>query len=159
MITQLLLPQKCRLAGFILLPFAASLLIASYYFDFSLSFLNHTNKAGAGTFDNAGVIFSKNFSADYTGTVAILLTIVSLSMIAFSREKNEDEYIVSVRLRALQISVYANYIILGITALMFFSTSFLMVMQINLFTILILFIIIYQYQLHIRPKFSKNAAN
>ena len=88
--------------------------------------------------------------------VGMVLTFIALFMISFAREKHEDEYVSIVRLQALQISVYANYMILGLSSLAMFGSIFLVVMQINLFTILILFILIYQYKLNIKPRFSKN---
>ena len=157
--TQMLLPNKCRIAGCILLPLAIALLIAYYNFDYSIGFLRyHVAKAVPVDYVFSGTqdyIFSKNFAADYTGTVGMIAAFASLFMIAFSKEKQEDEYVRYVRLNALQISVYANYIILALAALLLFGFSFLMVMELNLFTILILFIITYQYQLRIKPRLSK----
>jgi len=156
----LLLPRRCRPIGCIMLPFSILLLVAYYHFDYSIRLLkyNPDKKGQIGYIftDQAEFILSKNFAADYTGTLGMICTFIALFMIAFSREKHEDEYVGIVRLRALQISVYANYMILGLTALTLFGSSFLMVMEINLFTILILFILIYQYQLHIKPRFSKS---
>lgn len=153
----LLLPRRCRPIGCILLPLSVALMVAFYSFNFSVGLLKYNpDQKETGLFSPQNdFILSKTFSADYTGTVGMVLTFVSLFMIAFSREKREDEYVGFVRLRALQISVYANYIILGLIALTLFGTSFLMVMEVNLFTIPILFIIIYQYLLHIKPRFSK----
>ena len=102
------------------------------------------------------ILFSKNFAADYSCTIAMIFTFVSLFMIAFSRLKHEDEYVAYMRLRALQWSVYANYLILILISLLFFGFTFLVVMQVNLFTILILFILIFNYSLYIKPRLSKN---
>ena len=54
---------------------------------------------------------------DLSGTIALIATFLSLFMIAFSRERREDEYVMQVRLKALQISVYTNYLILGIATI------------------------------------------
>ncbi|MCW3122598.1 MAG: hypothetical protein JWQ38_2090 [Flavipsychrobacter sp.] len=154
---RLLLPRKCRAVGLLLLPFAIALLIAYYQFDFSLSFLKYHLVDGQQPdifAKEADIVFRRGFSADYTGTVAMVVTFASLFMIAFARLQHEDEYVEYMRLRAMQLSVYANYLILVVTALVFFSTTFLMVMEINLFTILILFILIFNYSIHIKPKMS-----
>ena len=156
---KLLLPRICRPIGCMLLPFAIILLLAYYEFNFSCSFLkfNPDKKGEIGYLftDQKEFILSKNFAADYTGTVGMVFTFIALFMIAFASEKQEDEYVSHVRLQALQISVYANYVILGLTSLIMFGSTFLVVMQVNLFTILILFILIYQYSLIIKPRFSK----
>ena len=156
----LLLPRKCRPIGCILLPFAATLLIAYYWFNYSIDFLKYhpdaKGKVGYIFSEQTEFIFSKHFAADYTGTVGMVFTFLALFMIAFSREKHEDEYVGFVRLRALQISVYANYIILGLTALTLFGSNFLAVMEVNLFTILILFILVFQYQMKVKPRISKS---
>lgn len=152
----LLLPRKCRLVGCILLPFSVALMVAFYSYNYSIPFLQHNLDQQGNSFSGRNdFILSKTFSADYTGTVGMVLTFISLFMIAFSREKNEDEYVGFVRLKALQISVYANYLILGLIALTLFGVSFLLVIELNLFTELILFILIYQYHLHIKPRLSK----
>jgi hypothetical protein len=155
---KLLLPRSCRLAGYIILPFAITLLIAVYHFEFSFSFLHYNEIKGKqnSSWGGPGFLFSKDFYADYTGTVAMLITFACLFMAAFSRLKHEDEYVAYIRLRALQLSVYVNYIILVVTSLLFFGFTFLMVMEINLFTILILFILIFNYNLYIKPRLSNN---
>jgi hypothetical protein len=154
----LLLPRSCRPIGLLLLPFAAALLIAAYDYNFSLDFLRfNMNPAPAGNDILSGdgeVLVGKNFSADYTGTVGMVLTLISLFLIAFSRERLEDEYVGYIRLRALQVSVYAYCLILCVAALILFGGHFLIVMEINLFTVLILFIIVYQYLLRVKPRFA-----
>jgi hypothetical protein len=155
---QLLLPRKCRLIGYILLPFALTFLIAAYCYDYSISFLHYhpeNESKNTGLF-GPEFLFSKNFYADFTGTIAIILTFVALFMIAFSRLKNEDEYVSHIRLSALQTSVYANYFILLLSALLMFGGHFLMIMEINLFTILILFILIFNYSIYLKPRLSKS---
>ncbi len=154
---KLLLPRKCRLIGCILLPFASTLLVAVAYFDVSIPFLHYNTKQAklSGDWFPPGFLFTRNFYADYTCTLAMIVTFISLFMIAFSRLKQEDEYVSYVRLRALQLSVYINYIILLIASLLFFGLTFLAVMQINLFTILILFILIFNYNLYLKPRLSK----
>lgn len=147
--SKLLLPHNCRIIGAILLPFSIALLIATYSYNYSIPFLN------TGIVTQHGPITEK---IDLTGTVAMISVFICLFMIAFSREKQEDEYVRSIRLGALQISVYVNYLVLGIATLTIYGINFLMVMEINLFTILVIFIIIYYYQLHIQPRFKSTAA-
>lgn len=76
-----------------------------------------------------------------------VLIIVSLVLIAFSKEKQEDEYISKIRLESLVWAVYVNYGILFLTMLFVFGISFLWVMLFNMFTILLFFIIRFNWQI------------
>lgn len=87
----------------------------------------------------------------------MVATFISLFMIGFSAEKNEDEYVSSIRLHALQWSVYINYFILAVASLLIYGFSFLWVMELNLFTLPVIFILIFNFNLHIRPRLSKSA--
>ncbi|OJW77280.1 MAG: hypothetical protein BGO69_18005 [Bacteroidetes bacterium 46-16] len=158
MINRLLLPRSCKLWGLVLLPFAFALLIAVYNYSFSIPFLKYNMGQSGDVFSGKqDFIFNGGFSTDFSGELSLLLTFGSLFMIAFSAEKNEDEYVSSVRLRALQLSVYANYIILAITSVFIYGLSFLMVMELNLFTILIIFILIFNFDIHIKPRLTRSA--
>jgi len=76
-----------------------------------------------------------------------VLTIVSSLLVAFSKEKSEDEYILKIRLESLVWAVYLNYAILLISFLFIFEVSFLWVMLLNMFTILLFFIIRFNWQI------------
>lgn len=76
-----------------------------------------------------------------------VLTIVGCIMVAFSKEKSEDEYISKIRLESLVWAVYVNYAILLIAFLFIFDLSFLWVMIFNMFTILLFFIIRFNWQI------------
>lgn len=73
----------------------------------------------------------------------ILITgmIVGLVMMAFAREKSEDEFIVSLRLRSLQWAVLLNYALLMILNWFFFGLDFLGILTYNMFTVLIIFVL------------------
>lgn len=75
-----------------------------------------------------------------TDEIAAIGVIVGLLLVAFSREKVEDEMIGQLRLEALQWSVYANYIVLAIAILTLYDTAFFNVMVYNMFTVLLVFI-------------------
>jgi hypothetical protein len=149
----LLLPHACRTIGYILLPFVVTWLLITYYGSVTLFDFLKIGKSYSG--DSGNFLLSPDFHADMNLTISMLLTLMALFMIAFSRERTEDEYIRSVRLRALQVSVYANYIILALACVFLYDTGFLTVMEVNLFTILVIFIVTYQYILHIKPRFAK----
>jgi hypothetical protein len=76
-----------------------------------------------------------------------LLVIISGLMIAFSKEKTEDELISKIRLQSLVWATYWNYGILILAFLFVYDFSFLWVMIFNMYTILIFFIIKFNWSL------------
>jgi hypothetical protein len=156
---KLLLPRKCRLVGAILLPFAFTWLIAGYFGQYSVfPFLKYNMKSAKGDLFPPDFILSKNFYTDFNGELSLLITLVCLFMIAFSREKVEDEYVRIIRLRALQISVYTSYLIFAVASIFIYGVSFLYVMFANVFTVLFIFIVVFYYNLHIKSGISKSQA-
>lgn len=81
------------------------------------------------------------FPGEYTDEIIAAGLIIGMLLVAFSKEKIEDEYINKVRLESLQISVLINYLLLIICILVVYDVEFLSVMTYNMFTILLLFII------------------
>ncbi len=81
------------------------------------------------------------FPGEFTDEVIAAGLIIGMLLVAFSKEKIEDEYINKVRLESLQISVLINYLLLIICILLIYDVEFLSVMTYNMFTILLLFII------------------
>lgn len=69
-----------------------------------------------------------------------ILVIVGSLLVAFSREKDEDELITKIRLESLVWATYWNYGILVLSFLLVYDISFYWVMIFNMFTILFLFI-------------------
>ena len=76
-----------------------------------------------------------------------VLIIISSLLVAFSKEKNEDEYISKIRLDSLVWAVYFNYGILLLSFIFIYDFSFLWVMIYNMFTILLFFIIRFNWQI------------
>lgn len=79
--------------------------------------------------------------------------IVSGIMVAFSRQKVEDEFISQIRLESLVWATYLNYGILALAFILVYDLAFFWIMVFNMFTILIFFIIRFNWRLH-RVKMS-----
>lgn len=75
-----------------------------------------------------------------------VLLIISLILVAFSKEKQEDELINKIRLDSLVWATYLNYGILLLAMIFVYELSFLWVMIFNMFTILLFFIIRFNWQ-------------
>jgi hypothetical protein len=134
-----LFPHGCQRIGWILLlPFLV-LGIANMFFEYNASWLQFKIvKSSSMEF------FS---SHNFTDELAAVGLIISLIFIAFSKEKIEDEAIQFFRLEALQWAVYANYLVLIISILTVYGSTFFQVMTYNMFTVLIIFILRFRYVL------------
>jgi hypothetical protein len=136
------------MAGMLLLPLFLALFIAYFNFDFRFAFLDTPVAKDDGLFN-----FRNN---NLTDEVAIIGSIASLFMIAFARLKNEDEYVMFLRLKSLQWGVYMNYAVFILLTATVYGGGYLSFMLYNAATILVLFIIIFNYELYIKPRFAKS---
>ncbi|WP_158976222.1 hypothetical protein [Cellulophaga sp. L1A9] len=142
-----LLPHKFKKMGFFMLIPSAILGFLALVFEYEPNYLDFNvpaiflddifeNKVVFGMVDN-------NILNEIFG----ILIIVSSLFVAFSKEKLEDEYISKIRLESLVWSVYANYGILLFSFAFIYGFSFLWVMIFNMFTILLFFIIRFNWQI------------
>ncbi len=102
-----------------------------------------------------GNIFSLPYEADSVesdfpllGTIILIGLLGGLLLVSFSKERTEDEYIGRLRMESLQLAVIINYILLILAALSLFGLDFLSVMVYNMFTILLIFIIRFNFLLY-----------
>ena len=98
--------------------------------------------------------FFSMFQNNILGEILCVMLILSLLFIAFSKEKSEDEFISKIRLESLVWATYVNYAVLLISILFIFDWSFFWVIVINMFTLLFIFIIRFNYYI---AKFNKSA--
>lgn len=82
-----------------------------------------------------------------TPTIVGVFFIVGAMFVCLSKEKVEDEYITKLRLNALLWAIVVNYSLLLICFIFIYGTPFLNIMVYNMFTILILFILRFNYVL------------
>jgi hypothetical protein len=86
-----------------------------------------------------------NNIADETASILIIIGGI---LVAFSKTKDEDEYIAKIRMESLIWATYVNYIVLIFAILFVFDISFLSVLIYNMFTILLFFILRFHYVLY-----------
>ena len=96
-------------------------------------------------------VYGGNITLDIADELLCIVMIMGLFIIAFSRQKVEDERIAQIRLEALQWGVYANYLTLILCILLIYGGSFLLVLSYNMFTPLIIFIARFYWLLYIEP--------
>lgn len=146
MLTKILLPHYFKNIGwFALLPFA-SLLFFNNYFDFTFDFLEFKFREGT--------LFVGS-TENFTNELALLGVFGSLFLIAFSREKQEDEFIQKLRLDSLLVACYAYTFILIIGTLAFYGFGYLEFMGYNMFTIQLIFIFRFGWVMHQQRKSLK----
>lgn len=111
-----------------------------FNFDLPALFINDFNLFGDRRL--FGMV-NNNFLNEIVG----VLIIISSLCVAFSKEKLEDEYISKIRLDSLVWAVYLNYAILLFSFLCIYDLSFLYVMIFNMFTVLVFFMIRFNWQI------------
>ena len=77
-----------------------------------------------------------------------LLVLTGLFLIAFSKEKIEDEQIAQLRLQSLQWAVYLNYFILIMSLFLTNGIDFIDILRLNLWIPLVFFIIRFKWKLY-----------
>ncbi len=145
----LLFAHKHRLWSGVLFILSLITLILTEYLEYDPEFLDSMVVTPIRTFviseDVHGEYYSLNNLLD---EILMVLTIVSGLIFAFSREKVEDELISEIRKKALIIAVYLNYIILILTTVLIYDMLYLYVMEVNLLSTLLFFVIVYHYKRH-----------
>ena len=156
--TKFLLPYRLKAIGWIFfVPSAILLLIflfkESYFRPLSffdakvLSLLPNGLSGNSGFVDpppfKLAEIISQNIFIDLVCIVCIAAGI----LVAFSKEKNEDEFIGKLRLESLVWATYATYAILIFSIIFFYEFTFLNVLMVNMFTLLAVFIVRFNFTL------------
>ena len=79
--------------------------------------------------------------------IAIIGTVIGAILVTCSEEKREDEMIAHIRLNSLLTALYINYALLIVAALAVYDLDFLNVMMYNMFTILLIFMVVFRYKI------------
>lgn len=93
-----------------------------------------------------------SIQANITNTMVGALFIVGAIFVGFSKEKIEDEFIENIRLSSLLWAVWVNYILLLFSFIFIYGTAFMSVMIYNMFTVMLIFILRFNYIIHRHTK-------
>lgn len=149
---QLLLPARYKTIGWIILVPATILGIILSFTGFEAEWLN----AKVFAIFNDEIFGEKQYFSfihtNITNTVIAVLFIIGAMLVSFSKEKNEDEFIAEIRLSSLLWAVCVSYILLLLALIFVYGTAFLSVMIYNMFTVLIIFIIRFNYLMYKNAK-------
>jgi len=99
-------------------------------------------------FDMGGNTWFTMAKTDFKSTIVPIFIIIGLLMIAFSKEKVEDEMIVKIREQSLIWSVLVNFIILILGILFVFGFTYLHFLSVQIFFVLLLFIAKFNVELY-----------
>ena len=142
--SSLLLPNRYKRIGLIILLPSLVLGILVRFFDFQFSFL--TLPFAKSAINGKNIHLEDNINL--TDEVALTGIIVALLFIAFAREKTEDEYIAHTRLESLKWAVLINYMLLLAATWLVHGFAYIDVMMYNMLTVLIIFITRFNYTLN-----------
>lgn len=154
----ILLPHKYKKMGWIILIPAAILGIILLFnggADFHLN-MNVFSFVPTGFIGDKSIPGFHFIEWDVKNTLVGILFLIGLFLVGFSKEKREDEYIEKLRLNSLLWAVLINYGLLFIAFLFIYGFSFFTVMVINMFTVLIIYIIRFNGVLFFNYKAMKN---
>jgi hypothetical protein len=152
MSSRLLLPNLYKKIGwFVLIP-STILGILLVYQEFGADWLWARVFAIANDGKDGKYLYLSSRYTNITNTVIGALFIMGAMLVSFSKEKNEDEFIAEIRLSSLLWAVWVSYILLLIAFLFVYGSPFLDVMVYNMFTVLIIFIIRFNYILYKNAK-------
>lgn len=140
--THYLFPNQFKLLGWILFTLGTVLAVLMVSLNLEPEFLDlkvfalasKPNFMGEAEFFS---IHQNNMLSELVG----LMLIAGLVIIAFSKEKTEDEFIAKLRLESLVWATYVNYIILALSIIFIYDEVFFWVMILNMFTILLFFLL------------------
>ena len=152
MSSKLLLPNRFKKVGWlILIPSTiVGIILACNEFGFDWLWARVFSIANDGKEGNYMYCGIRN--TNITNTVVGVFFIIGAMLVCFSKEKNEDEFIAEIRLSSLLWAVWVSYILLLIAFLFVYGSPFFDVMVYNMFTVLIIFIVRFNYIMYKNAK-------
>lgn len=153
--TKFLLPNKYKKVGIGLMFLSITLLILANFE--MLNFLEDMSipavyNSDVALFESRNSGFFRMIQDDFHFELISTLFIIGGLMVSFSKLKNEDEFISKLRLESLLWAVLIHFILLVIATLTIYGGDYFNVLVLNMFTILVLFIIRFHFVLYIKEK-------
>ncbi|MBE6220990.1 MAG: hypothetical protein E7127_05070 [Rikenellaceae bacterium] len=104
----------------------------------------------------AYILFTDNTDSYLFNNIAIIGTCIGAILATCSREEVEDEMTGQMRLNSLLTALYINYAILIVCSLLIYDLDFLSVMLYNMFTILLIFMVVFRWKIWRVKKATEN---
>lgn len=147
---KLLLPNKLRIYGWIILLFGIIFGLIRFYFGIKLELLNIKVFA----------VYSQYFETNYFKVIenhvseelTALLILVGLFFISFTKEKIENDFVSALRYKSLILTFYINTFFVALSFLFVYGFVFINILVINVFSPFIIYVILFKYFLYNSPK-------
>ncbi|MDJ1500025.1 hypothetical protein [Xanthocytophaga agilis] len=152
--TRFLFPHSFKLVGWILLIPALALLVLLYFFQVDLPLIELPVLSLIEYHDDKTTFFNWTYKNELNDEIMAATFIIGAILVAFSKEKIEDEFISKLRLESLLWATYINYALLLLSILFIYEAAFFDVMIWNMFTLLIIFLLRYHIILYFSAKVS-----
>ena len=104
----------------------------------------------------AYILFTDNTDSYLLNNIAIIGTCIGAILATCSREEVEVEMTGQIRLNSLLTALYINYAILIVCSLLIYDLDFLNVMLYNMFTILLIFMVVFRWKIWQVKKATEN---
>lgn len=139
---RILFPNWCRWLGFFFLLSGILAAFLLYVMDLKPAFLNIKVFA----------VFSYYFNKKYFSVIRndageeiiIILMLVGLLLVSFSKLRNETDVSVLLRIKAIFLSVYINTLFLLLSAVFIYGLGFMAITVVNCFSLLLINVIIFR---------------
>lgn len=134
-----LMPHRFKTIGWILLIPGLVIMFLNLHYEFAFSFLEFQAPGLKNHLFDSDTLFTLK-SNNFTDELASLVLITGLLLVAFSKEREEDERIARLRLESLLWAVLVNTVLILLAIIFLYNGFFLQAMAYNICTPLILFI-------------------
>jgi len=137
----LLFPKWCRRLGFVLILSGSIVSFLIYVLDLKPAFLSIK------VFAVFSYYFEKKYFSfiqnDAGEEIIIILILLGLFLVSFSKLKKETELTVMIRVKAIFLSVYINTFFLVLSAAFIYGMGFMAITVINCFSLLLINLIVF----------------
>lgn len=156
--TTYLFPHKLKVVSGVLFIISLITLVGFYVTDKFATFEIKSNVFAV--FGNDGFLGDNDWfmwiENSILDEILMVCVIVFGLLFAFSKEKHEDELVAGMRLHSLAWATIANYSILLLCYLFIYGMPFLNVLNVAMFSQLIIFIAVFRYKMY---RFQKSAGH
>jgi len=149
--TDYLLPNRYKKIGWIIFVPAVLLGFITLVFQFEPSFLDVKLFALVDSSPFGDTNYLGLTETNALDEVLSVLIIIGSLLVAFSKTKNEDEYITKIRLESLVWAIYVNYIILLVCIIFLYNYAFFYALVVNIFTVLLCFVARFYWKVYTMP--------
>jgi len=130
-----LLPYYFKTIGTFLI--VVGIVIAVLYLKFNLNYTTYVFAVLSIYLENQFFVITKTNIVD---EVILILLLIGFGLMVFSQEKNESEYLNTLRAKALTFAVMANMIFMLFSIILIYGGGFIGILIFNLFSVFIFYL-------------------